>query len=66
MKKEEVEPYLNRRVKIILKGSGNFYQGLIIRIKEDSFVIKDKYDEEVTVDYELCGLITPISNGGTR
>ncbi len=60
MKKEEVEPYKNKRVKVILKGSGNIYQGPIQKTMDNSFVILDKYDNKVTIDYEMCGLIIPI------
>lgn len=60
MKLQEVAQYKDKRVKIILKGSGNIYSGTILRIMEDSFVILDKYNNEVTIDYELCGLISPI------
>lgn len=62
MKKEEVEQYLNHKVKVILKGSsGNIYQGTILKLMSDSFIILDKLNNEVTIDYELCGLITPIA-----
>lgn len=60
MKKAEVLQYKDRRVKIILKGSGNIYSGTILKIMEGAFIILDKFDNEVTIDYELCGLITPI------
>lgn len=64
MRREEVEQYNNKRVKVILKGSGNYYHGTIIEIMEDSFIILDKYENEVTIDYELCGLITPLQEKG--
>ena len=60
MRKEEVAPYLGTRVKVILKGSGNIYTGVIQELMDSSFVIFDKYNDKVTIDYELCGLIVPL------
>jgi len=60
MKKEEVEKYKDVRVKITLKGSNDRYQGTILEINDDSFIILDKFNEKVTVDYEICGLIVPL------
>lgn len=60
MQKEDVAQYKGKRVKVILKGSGNIYSGTILRIMNNAFVILDKYNEEVTIDYELCGLISPL------
>ena len=57
MKKEEVAQYQGKKVKVILKGSGN-----ILRVMDNAFVILDRYGDEVTVDYEVCGLITLIRN----
>ena len=60
MRKEEVEQYLGKRVKVLLKGSGDRYHGTITKLGEASFIIRDIKENDVSVDYEMCGLITPI------
>lgn len=62
MQREEIEQYEGKRVKLILKGTGNIYSGTILKLYENSFVILDKFNNEVTIDYEMCGLVSPLGD----
>jgi len=64
MKKEDVEPYLGQKVKVLLKGSTDRYHGIITNVGEASFIINDIYQNDVAVDYDMCGLITPFVERG--
>lgn len=49
LKKEEIQKYLNKNVRILLKGSFT-YHGYIISVDDTSITINDKFHEKVTID----------------
>ena len=60
MKKEDVEPYINKRIHLILK-NGYRYTGTVISVSEGSCKFIDKYNKNNTFD---LGEIVSISEVG--
>lgn len=63
MKKEDVEKYLDTKIKVVLKGSGHMYHGVVRELQDDSFVIYDKFKNDVTIAYSEIAVITPTRGG---
>lgn len=57
MEKEDVVRYIGIKVKIILKGTGDIYNGEILECGNTSFSFVDKFNNKLTLDYDMCGLI---------
>lgn len=56
MNAKDIEPFLNRRIKIRLK-TGYFYNGNIINTSDDSLRFKDKFGVELLIAYDNIALI---------
>jgi len=62
MQQIEAEKYLNRKVKIIL--SNNFhFSGQVINVLEDTLILFDKFDTEVSIKLSEIMICSDISNG---
>lgn len=59
MKKEEAEVYLNKNVRIILK-NGFSYHGKVLKVNENSLILKDKYGSDVFIDLSNISLMSNI------
>jgi len=59
MKKEELECYLGRQIKLILKNN-YYYSGKIKSLDQDSLLLIDKFGSLVTIPYEEISLITEV------
>lgn len=59
MKKEDVESYQGKRIKIFLKTTF-VYTGLIIELTDSSVKIKDKYDSDVIISLDDISVITEV------
>ena len=63
MRKEEVKKYVSKKVLLILKN--NFkYTCIIPNFEGDSFTVKEKFGNTISIDCEMVSLITEI--GGTK
>jgi len=56
MEREEILKYVNKRVLIVLN-NGFRFTGVIPFFKTDSFEMKDKYGQSVSIDCEAVSLI---------
>lgn len=61
MKKTELEIYLGRHVQILLQ-SGIFYHGHIKELNEQSLLLIDRFEEEVTIAYTHILTVRPYQN----
>lgn len=63
MKKDDLMPYLNHKVKIFL--DDNFqYTGFVEAISEDTLVLKDKFNQKVSISFKSINIITSFSEQG--
>ena len=60
MKKEELEQYLNYKIKINLKDN-TFFSGYIKNLHEDCFTVLDKFGNLVTIEYSDLSFIIQLS-----
>ena len=51
MKQEEVELFLNKKVKIICVG-GFCYHGFIIQVNDDNLILNDKFKQDVLLKFQ--------------
>lgn len=60
MKAEQVQKYAGKTVLLILKN--NFkYTITVPNFAGDSFTVRDRYNNEVTIDCEMISLITEVN-----
>ena len=57
MKKQEIEQFLNKNCKIILKNNFNYY-GKIISINDDGLIFEDRFDGEMLIKFHLIDFIS--------
>jgi hypothetical protein len=64
MKKEDVLPFLNKKVHLVTLFGDNpnpiFFMGLVLKVNEDSVVMRDKFNLLVTVSIDSIKKIEEI------
>ena len=61
MKKEELNQYLNHKIKINLKDN-TFFSGYIKELHEDSLTILDKFGNLATIEYSDLSFIIQLGD----
>lgn len=61
MRKEELNQYLNHKIKINLKDN-TFFSGFIKSLHDDSFTLLDKFGNLVTIEYSDLSFIIQLGD----
>lgn len=50
MKKEDIQIFENKEIKIVLQND-YVYTGVIVKLSDDCLIFRDRYDNEILIDY---------------
>jgi hypothetical protein len=62
MDKKDLKPFLHIKIKLNVKTNNNerLYTGEIIKLNDDYFLFKDKFDLEILFRYDAVQTVEPI------